>query len=384
MGYKLTPRFYYNLSTWFYLSKLLGIDMYASKHKTYLFSTNSNIYHTINARTGLQVLLSSISKISLNIGVQAFTCNTVFQAIKNAGHKIIFLDIDNDFKLDLADLRIHAKNIDVLIITHTFGFPEYMDEIKSIIGNKILIEDCAHSFFSQFNGKQTGLLGDAAIFSTGTGKFPPIGTGGFCLINNHERFPYFNNKYNVIKRPSLIMIIKTYIKLIILSILMKPPLYGLITFPVGKKIDKKLDFIDKLSFLELKGFDWIRKTIKENEKLFNLLRLRQTHNARLLSSLLNIKTPIISNIKNCSPNYYAFPLLIKDRDTLLKKLLENNIESGKHFNNCIKWAVEFGYKEGKCPNTEKIIKKILTVPIHYGVSEKTIIKTAKIINDHIT
>ena len=75
-------------------------------------------------------------------------------------------------QMDLEDLKIKVGDIDSLIITHTFGFPEKIDEIKNIVGKKIIIEDCAHSFLSKTNGVNTGNLADAAIFSTGLAKYP--------------------------------------------------------------------------------------------------------------------------------------------------------------------------------------------------------------------
>ena len=39
----------------------------------------------------------------------------------------------------------HLNNIDALIVNHTFGIPDDIDEIKKICHNKPIIEDCAHS-----------------------------------------------------------------------------------------------------------------------------------------------------------------------------------------------------------------------------------------------
>ena len=99
------------------------------------------------ARTGLRLLLSSISNKPLKVGVQAFTCHTVFQAIKKSDHNSVFIDVNNDFQLCLVDLVAKIDDLDVLIITHTFGFPEQVEKIKEIAKNVIIIEDCAHSSY---------------------------------------------------------------------------------------------------------------------------------------------------------------------------------------------------------------------------------------------
>lgn len=69
-----------------------------------LFETDK-IYFVNHARTGLRMLLNSMSlPANANIGVQAYNCHTVFNAIKYAGYHPIFIDIDADFRIDIADL----------------------------------------------------------------------------------------------------------------------------------------------------------------------------------------------------------------------------------------------------------------------------------------
>ncbi len=379
MNYNFVPRFYYTLNFKHYL---FPSKKDSNKSSYCLFETNDNILNFNNARTSLRVLLNSISGKSLKVGVQAYTCHTIFQAINNAGHKIIFLDLDNEIKLDRTYLKKKLEQIDVLIVTHTFGFPEDVDAIKQIIGDKIVIEDCAHSFLSKYKNNYTGALGDAAIFTTGLGKFPPIGSGGFCVVNEPSKFPLLKNEYAKISKTNIISSVKDYIKILILSIMTKPPLYGAITYKIGKKLDSKIDFVNKFSFPEAKGSKWVERIFKNNFSFFEKILVKNSENLKLLSSYLKREYPIIANKENITPNYYALPLLIKNRDTLYDKLLENNIEAGKHFHKSIGWASEFGYKIGECPNTEKISKQILTVPVHFGLKKKTIKKISKIINEY--
>lgn len=380
MNYKFIPRFYYSLSFYAYL-QLFKNNIVSKRKKLKETAIKEDAFIFNNARVGLRLLLNSIPQKSLKIGIQAYTCRTVFQAIQKAGHQIVFIDLDNELKLDLGDLKRKLKNIDVLIVTHTFGYPEDIDQIKKLIGNKILIEDCAHSFLSKYKGGYTGDLGDAAIFSTGLGKFPPIGSGGFCVINKPDKFPLLGKEYDKIPHPGTMSSLKEFFKAILLSFMMKRPLYGALTYPIGKRFDTRIDFVNKFSFSEFKGYTWTQNIFKNNATFFNRMLIKQTDNAKLLSSLIRIKNPVLDCADAVLPNFYAFPLLTDKRDNLYDKLLENNIEPGKHFYKSIEWASEFGYKKGDCPNTELIVKKIITVPIHCGVSKKTIQKIAEIINE---
>ena len=254
MSYKLIPRFNYTLPFPYYF------QLWKKKNAANIFdkvNSDSKVYHFNQARVGLRVLLNSISKQKLNVGVQAYTCHTVFQAIHNSGNNIVFIDITDEFKLDLNDLKSKIANIDVLIVTHTFGFPENMDEIKKITKDKIIIEDCAHSFLSKYGQLNTGKIGDASIFSLGLAKFPPVGEGGFLIINNKVKFPLLEKQTKEISKTGFYTEIKSFIKTLIFSVMMHPPLYGLITYRVGKYLDSKMDFGNKFSFEEKMAPKWV-------------------------------------------------------------------------------------------------------------------------------
>ena len=92
------------------------------------YSDNSSYldtYYLNHARTGLRIALSALGlPIGSKIGVAAYNCYTVMNAIIEAGYEIVFIDIDDNFHLDLNDLQHKKAKIDALIVTHFFGLPE--------------------------------------------------------------------------------------------------------------------------------------------------------------------------------------------------------------------------------------------------------------------
>lgn len=379
MSYKLVPRFNYTLPFHYYF-KLREEKKGANTLD--ILGTNSSVYHFNQARVGLRVLLNSISSKKLNVGVQAFTCHTVFQAIHNSGNNIVFIDLTDDFKLDLNDLSKKITKIDVLIITHTFGFPDYMDEIKKMAKDKIIIEDCSHSFLSKYGQLNTGKLGDASIFSTGLAKFPPVGEGGFLIINSKEKFPLLEEQTKKIPKTGFYSEIKSFVKTLIFSLMMHSPLYGLITYRVGKKLDSKMDFGNKFSFDEKMAPKWVKNVFLKNQSYFKKLLIKQQGNAQKLYNLIEDKSIIPIFDFSGQSNSYIFPLLINNRNNVFNNLLINGIEAGKHFSKSTAWAKEFGYQPDTCPNAEKLKNKILTVPVHAEVSELQIKKIASLINEY--
>ncbi len=377
MSYKLLPRFQYTLSTITYLKSWFK----PHEREANLPYELDKIYFLNNARSGLKVLLESTGKERIMVGVSVYTCETVMQAIQLAGHEIVFIDINERFQLDLEDLKSKSKKIDLLIATHTFGYPERFDQIRLIMCDSIIIEDCAHSFLSKYKGAYTGTLGDAAIFSMGIGKFPPIGEGGYIMINNPNRFPNINNVINNIKKISGLTQFTSHMKTIILSILMKPPIYGVITYPLGKKLDRRYDLLKKKKFDRSKGELWFTRVFQKNFTVFENLLEKQQDNANSLARMINnpaIKIPE----KIIGANNYLFPVLVKNgRDNLYNDLINNDIEAGKQFSNALRWAKKYGYIKGTCPCAENISLKILTLPVHSIASSGQLTTCARIVNE---
>lgn len=72
------------------------------------------------------------------------------------------------------------ENTKVIFINHEFGFP-YEDLIDLKKYNLPIIEDCAHSFFSNNSANNVGKIGNYVIYSLP--KFFPIQFGGILLSN---------------------------------------------------------------------------------------------------------------------------------------------------------------------------------------------------------
>ena len=377
----LTPRFYYAFPPINQLRAFLKIGN--STTPTDFFSGAKPYFHN-SGRTGLRLLLSSTLKENLNVGVQAYTCHSVFEAIHKAGNRITFIDIDRQFQLNLEDLRKKAPELDILIITHTFGNPERYEQIRNILGpKKTIIEDCAHAYGSHYpNGQFVGTLGDAAIFSFGIGKLPPVGQLGCTLVNQHSRFPGFKQEFNKLETEGASSRFVYGLKSLLLSIAMKPPLYGSLTRPLGKGLDTKFDFVNKFGFHESKGFPLALRSFNLNH---GFIAKMLNHNRKNFKRLKNgIPFPLITvdNKQGIGSNRYIAAFLTPTRESLFKYLLAHNIEPGQHFFQSLEWAKKFGYEKGMCPLTEELKEQVITVPIHFGVKASILERIVKLIQAH--
>lgn len=372
-NYSLIPKFNYDfsisdLSTGIKAAAGYSPDLSAL---TKYFNT-PHIYFTNYGRTGLRLILSAISPGKpLKIGVQVYNCLTVFRAIKNARHEPVYLDIADNFTIDPQDLRKKADGIDALIVNHTFGIPADFAELKKIIGNKPIIEDCAHSLFSTYHSKPTGTLGDAAIFSFGFGKYPSIGKGGMTLINNRSLLWDINNLYEKLSRCTKIEVFMSPFRDFIYSLVHNRFLYGTVTYPLGRRMDARFDFTNKFAFQESKGIaSEIAVFLKKFPILLREKNCIQQDNGRFLYDRLKNIYACIKEGKANEFNYYLFPIRDRNRDEIAAYLYRQGIEAGKHFARSIEWARHFGYQAGSCPNAEKSVNEIFVIPANYNLTRK--------------
>jgi|688.fasta_scaffold04394_21 perosamine synthetase len=100
----------------------------------------------------------------------------------------VFADIDKDH-WGMTTETISAKITDktkAIVVIHNYGVVADMEAIKNLSMSKglYLIEDCAESIFSKFNGKYCGLFGDLSTFSFHATKTIATGEGGMVSCKN--------------------------------------------------------------------------------------------------------------------------------------------------------------------------------------------------------
>lgn len=367
-------RFQYNFSFQDLLYSLGSIKSKCSNYdeiKDYF--SNGSLYFTVQGRVNLRLLLNSLGlDNNAKIGVQTFNCANVFESIKVAGYKSVFIDVNNDYTMDIEDLARKVAGLDALIITHTFGIPAQIDPIRQITGQIPIIEDCAHSLFSCYKGKVTGTFFNASIFSIGYGKYPSIGKGGFCLINNRQIVDRFEEHFILLKDQSVNEEIKNAIKNYLMAFANKPPLYNLFFYPIGKMIDRDVNLTNKFGHSESKNFASNSNLLEHNFAKYKKINEQQREVGKKLIHCLKDIIHCIDDDSDRELNFYIFPLRNGNRDKVVTSLAKKGIECGRHFANSILFAETFGYQLDSCPNSEKIAREIFTIPSNYSLTDRQI------------
>lgn len=338
----------------------LNVDFPAAKRRMFIkanneYSPNSNEFLFNHNRSALLFILNLLNISGKNVAVMAYNCHTVMNAIHQAGGYPIFIDVDKSLKMDIADLMKKSEKvkIDAIIVTHLFGIPNDIEAIRNILDVPI-IEDCAHAYLSP----GCGIKGDFAVYSIGQGKFPSIGDGGICVINNKKYLDKFNGEYDKVERTCLTDRVSLYFRMAIRHFCYKPSIYSII------KLLKHESAVNVIEEIKIRRMD---KGISSlyNHYLTNIKedKIKQQITAKeMISSLesLNVTPLIEPEISNC----FMLPIECENINTVRNFFIKKEIENATHFGRCIEWAKEFGYKTGDCPNAEFFTKHLLVVPTY--------------------
>ena len=101
-----------------------------------------------------------------------------------------FVDIDPDtYNMDPASLEANiTPNTRTVIVTHLWGLPARIDEIRKICKKHklFLIEDCAHAVGAHWKGQHVGTFGDIGMFSFQEYKQLSTGDGAMLTLNSQK------------------------------------------------------------------------------------------------------------------------------------------------------------------------------------------------------
>jgi len=113
----------------------------------------------------------------------------VFDPVINSGVKYKFYELDSNIEIIKSSIEslIESGGVRLVVLIHYFGYvdPSYQ-EIVSLVKSKNIkiLEDQAHSLFTDLHGGATGRLCDASIYSLH--KMFPVETGGALSLTSFQ------------------------------------------------------------------------------------------------------------------------------------------------------------------------------------------------------
>lgn len=270
---------------------------------------------------------------------------------------IRFSDIRKAYDSDKEKGRIKS-----VLIIHTFGLiNKDIEKISKWCKQKgiILIEDCAHSINTSYNGKFVGTFGDAASLSAW--KIMKLPLGG-CYIRNKGEIGVSSISYK----------------------LNNLDIYKCIRFiPFGRTL---LDIMKLFKLKKRVKVDPSKIEIVPAPKLFDFFvisprKVDIVQRRKFASFLYNsLKKEIPESLPplDFSNNFFhSIPLLVNNRDKIYISLLKNKINCGKMWDNPLSKDknLQKKWKLNKTPEVDNLYsKKIINILIDDPKFDKEKIK----------
>lgn len=286
---------------------------------------------------GTDALYVSMKNLGIGFGDEVITTSSSWistsETISQTGAKPVFVDIDDYYCInsDLIENKI-TKKTKAIIPVHLYGQMCDMDKILEIAKKHDLyvIEDCAQSHFSKFNGHYAGTFGDVGTFSFYPGKnLGAYGDAGGVITNNNQlalKIKRFANHGALIKHNHEVEGINSRMD----------------TLQAGV-LNVKLPYI----------ISWTNKREAIANRYLNLLQ-----------SNSNINLPKIR--PNTNHSFHVFAICINKRDELKKWLLENGISSQIHYPLAMPFMKAYAYlnaQKSDYPNSYNLQSNELSLPI---------------------
>ena len=300
-----------------------------------------------HARTGIVLAICASLPDGGRVGVVAYNCHTVANAVVNAGCTPIFVDVTDELKIDVASV---PADLDAIVVTNLFGIRNDVEAIRKRIPKAIIIVDNAHGYGLPAEG-------DFTVYSINQGKFPALGEGGILMVNGD--WSIVKEQYAALPSYGFIAQVKLFVQMMVKAIAYSRCMYWL-TMKMKKSSNPKVhqSVVMKQMAPGVRRLyqGWLPTAAAEIAK--------QKRNAEAIS---NLQFPI-SNLKYLIGDN-AFMLIAKTKDPAALQVWFANrgIETATHFSRCIDWAEQFGYKRGSCPKAEELTNHLLMIPTYRAI-----------------
>lgn len=316
------------------------VDKFEEKFKNYIGSK-----YCISTNNGTDALILSLKSINVKRGDEVITvCNSFYAsagAIVACGAKPVFVDCDENFQMNINDLKKKiTRKTKVIMPVHWGGASPDMRQIMRIANLKKIkvVEDACMGIGAKIGKKSPGTFGIVNAFSMHPLKSLNVMGDGGAIVTDDYRIYKWAKKYRN---------------------------HGMLN-------RDKLDFWGVNIRLQPLQAIVALEGLKKLEKVINI----RNYNSKILDEKLKKLYPnvILPPRNNRNTNTFAlYMALFKNRDQLKNFLIKKGIEVKIHYPvplHLQKPAIEIGYKRGDFPIAEYQAKSLLTLPVHQYLKRK--------------
>lgn len=310
--------------------------------------------YAIGVNSGTDAIKLSLSALGIKKGDEVITAANTFVAtvgaINEIGAKIVFVDCDNTFcmNVDLIEKKI-TKKTKAIVPVHFAGYMTDMVKLKKISKkyNIPVVEDACQSILGSINNKNAGTWGSTGAFSLHPLKNINVWSDGGVIVTDNLQI---KNKLLLLRNHGL----------------------------VDRDNVSVLGYNSRLDTFQSIVGSWLLPKAKSiaNQRIVNASRLDIG-----LSKINDITIP--PRPKGMKVVYHLYMVFAKNRDKLLKYCIDKGIEAKIHYPIPIyrQKALSFmKHKKNDFPITDTHAKNLISFPCDQHLSNKEIdyiIKTVK-------
>ncbi len=335
-------------SGWYILGK--EVEAFETEFAAYLGSR-----HCVGVASGLDALVLAFRALGIKEKDEVIVAGNAYIACVmgiSMNYAVpVFCEPDEYYNIDASKIEtlITPKTKAVLAV-HLYGQPCDMKKIKKICDeNKLyLVEDCAQSHGSIYNGIKTGRFSDISCFSFYPSKnLGAFGDAGAIVTDNAD----LANKIKVLRN------------------------YG----------------SQKRYYNEVVGYNSRLDEIQAGLLRVKLKYLDELNQERIgiakkyLSEIDNSKIILPKVLENTLPVWHLFVVRVKDREGFIDYLDRCDIGSVIHYPipPHLSQAYEYlGYKKGDYPITEGYASEVVSLPVYNGMKVEEVDYVIECLNSY--
>jgi len=366
--------------------------------KLRIFLNVKNLILTSQGRVAIFLIAKILIKKKKRVFLASpYTLTEALNAIKYAGGKIEFVDIDINTGLPkIRDLQSKINNKTcAILVTHLYSSEKNIKRFFKVFKNQIIIEDTAINFGAKLNKNYLGTLANFGFYSFGTMKNLCLFNGGLIYCKKDEDYQKIKFIEKKLSNYPFFKFLKKIFLALIIDIAYNKYIYTLLTHHILKFVYKfEIKSILKIIYPGLFPIQKLHAPISYNYKYQSmnskngsklLENVRYDHGQRIIKAKLynkhlNSKTLKKFRFQSYFENsFLEYPILCKENSKIkiLKKLFKNGYDIR------YKWYIDnskfFGKKIFK--NSKYLEDNILCLPTNKNFTSNDIKKICYLINN---
>lgn len=300
--------------------------------------------------------------------VPSYICADAAASLRALGHPVVYYPVTERLGPDWGWLERRAQgHSGALLLVHYFGFPGPLDDALDFCRRLglALIEDSAHSFLSKLRGKLLGTYGDAGVYSFR--KMVPVADGAALIVSGAPAARAAEVDARVWHPRTWAPVVRALIKSTLYRSRLASQLWTHRRQPSHRS---RPETSGPSAPQHPQRMSWMsRRLMNELTKDFETISATRLRNYRQMREALSAFPEAVPLFPDAPDGVcpYMFPVLVTERDALLRRLQAEGIPARP-------WPELPAEVAGNhdFPVANRYAEQVLLFPVHHDMNEHRI------------